>query len=93
MRRIKEFVTRKVADEILLVPTGQTAQEYNGLITLSEVGEFIWDNLEKVQNLNEMVTLITDRYDVDSQTASRDSIAFIVRLLKAGLIKPDSPEW
>ena len=55
MKIVKEFVKRNVAGQAILVPVGDTAEEFNGMITLTESAEFIWDHLEKVNSLDEMI--------------------------------------
>ena len=40
MKRTKEFIKRNIAGEIVLVPSGQTAREFNGMVTLTE--DFQW---------------------------------------------------
>ena len=47
MKRTKEFIKRNIAGEIVLVPSGQTAREFNGMVTLTETGEFIWEHIEE----------------------------------------------
>lgn len=42
MRIAKEFILREIAGECVLVPTGATTQEFNGLITMSDTARFIW---------------------------------------------------
>lgn len=93
MRKTKEFIKRDIAGEILLVPTGQTAQEFNGMITLQGIGEFIWDHLEEAQNIDELLDMIQGEYDVDRAIASGDALAFIMQLLRSGMIKPDGKDW
>ena len=93
MRKTKEFIKRDIAGEILLVPTGQTAQEFNGMITLQGIGEFIWDHLEEAQNIDELLDMIQGEYDVDRATASGDALAFIMQLLRSGMIKPHGKDW
>ena len=41
MRIAKEFILRDIAGECVLVPTGATTQEFNGLITMSDTAKFI----------------------------------------------------
>ena len=41
MKRTKEFIKRNIAGEIVLVPSGQTAREFNGMVPLTETAEFI----------------------------------------------------
>ena len=38
MKRTKEFIKRNIAGEIVLVPSGQTAREFNGMVTLTGTG-------------------------------------------------------
>ena len=47
MKRFGEFVKREISGEILLIPIGKTAEAFNGIITLSEVGDFIWEHIEE----------------------------------------------
>lgn len=48
MKIVKEFILREIAGECVLVPTGATSQEFNGMITISDTAKFIWENIEKV---------------------------------------------
>lgn len=40
MKIAKEFILREIAGECVLIPTGTTTQEFNGLITLSETAKW-----------------------------------------------------
>lgn len=93
MKHTKEFIKRHIAGEIILVPAGETAGEYNGMITLTETGEFIWDHIEETENFNELVTMITTAYDIDQETAAQDASVFIMQLLRAGMIRPQGINW
>lgn len=88
MKIVKEFVLREIAGEAILVPTGKTSQEFNGMITLSATAQVIWENLEKVDSMEELVKLITDEFEVDEETAKQDTFQFVVELMKAGFIEP-----
>jgi len=88
MKIAKEFILRDIAGEFVLVPTGATTQEFNGLITLSETGKFIWENMEKADSLKEMVGLILEEYEIDEETAVKDTVQFIGQLVQAGFVVP-----
>ena len=47
----KRFILRKVAGENILVPVGNTALTFNGLVTLNESGAFLWKHMEKNRDL------------------------------------------
>lgn len=50
----KRFVLRKVAGENILVPVGNTALTFNGLVTLNESGAFLWKHMEKNRTREEL---------------------------------------
>lgn len=87
MRIIKEFIMRTIAGETILVPTGATAEEFNGMLTLTETAKVIWENLEKVDSLDEMAHVLTEQYEVDEETAKQDAAALISELLRTGFIE------
>ena len=87
MKIVKEFILRDIAGECVLVPTGETTQEFNGLITLSDTARCIWENLEKVDSTKEMVDLILEEYEIDEQTALRDTVQFVSQLVQTGFIE------
>ena len=60
MKIVKEFILREIAGECVLVPTGATSQEFNGMITISDTAKFIWENIEKVDSLEEMIRMVLD---------------------------------
>lgn len=93
MKKIAEFEKRVVADEIILIPTGKTAEGFHGLITLSEVASFIWDHLEEVQSFEELLKLIMENYETDQQTAAKDIVEFLNQLLRVGIIRPTDKNW
>jgi len=87
MKIIKEFIVRDIAGECVLVPTGATTQEFNGLITLTDTARFIWENLEKVDSTMEMAALLAENYEIDVETAAKDTYQFVAQLLQAGFIQ------
>ena len=50
MKIVKEFILRDIAGEYVLVPTGETTQEFNGFITITDTAKFIWENIEIKRN-------------------------------------------
>ena len=43
----KEFILREIVGEAVLIPTGATAAQFNGLMSVNELGKFIWENYER----------------------------------------------
>lgn len=86
MRIKKEFILREIAGEYILIPTGTTTQEFNGLITINDVAAFVWKNIEKVNSVDELISMVLDEYDVDEDVARNDIEEFIQQLKKAEMI-------
>lgn len=93
MKRIGEFVKREISGEILLVPTGRTAESFNGIITFSEVGNFIWEHLEEVESFDALLNLILEEYDIDKDTLAKDTSDFLNQLFRSGMIHSESERW
>lgn len=73
----KEFILREIMGDVVLVPINQSTSQFNGLITVNELGKFIWENLEKVQDENDLLQLILDEYEVDRDVAKKDLDEFL----------------
>ena len=86
MKIIKEFILREIAGECILVPTGKTSQEFNGMITLSDTARFIWENIERADSFEELVKMMLEEYEIDEETAKRDAYIFIDQLLASGFV-------
>ena len=80
MKVSKDFILREIADECMLVPTGSAAARFNGLITLNELGAFIFRTLEQEHSRESLLNKILDAYDVDPETAGADLDAFLQQL-------------
>lgn len=87
MKIKKEFVLRKIAGEYILVPVGNTAMEFNGLITLNEVGAFLWEKLQQQIELDQLVDAVLDEYEIDRETAGLDVEEFVENLRKAEILQ------
>ncbi len=86
--KIKDgFVKREIAGSYIVVPVGNTIEEFNGMITLNESGSFFWDCFKKDITLEQAVKMVTDEYDIDPQTAAKDIENFIELLKTNNLLE------
>lgn len=88
MKIVKEFICREIAGEYVLVPTGDTAQEMNGMISINESAKFMWENVEKASSYEELVAMVLAEFEVEEELARRDVAAFLNDSLKYGFIEP-----
>ena len=47
MKATKDMILREVAGEHILVPTGEAAIQFQGVITLNDSGLLIWNRLQE----------------------------------------------
>ena len=82
-----EYVMREVMGETLLIPVGETALAFNGMITLDPVGALIWTSLESGLSKDEILSKILANFAVDETVASADLDEFLAQMEKAGLLQ------
>lgn len=80
---------RNIAGDIVIVPVGETALSYNGMITTTSTGAALWQALEKGCDREELIQLLLDRYEVDYDTAAADTDEFLKNLKEHGMIQED----
>lgn len=80
---------REIAGDYIIIPTGKTVLEFNGLITVNEVGVSIWNMLQKEVTFDKLVQGILDEYDVEEQVAREDIREFLDKLIAGGILKAD----
>ena len=68
----KQLVKREIAGDVILVPVGDASLTLQGLLTLNETGELLWDTLPNAAD--------EEAYEVDEATAQADVHAFMARL-------------
>lgn len=85
--KIKEgFMLRNFGEDYIVVAVGDDADNFNKLITLNNVGAFIYEQLNKDITFEEICKRVLDKYDIDSNTAQTDVKAFLTNVRKAGLL-------
>ena len=83
------FVMRDIAGDIVIVPVGETALSYNGMITVTSTGAAIWQTLERDCDRETIIQTLLDRFDVDYDTAAADTDEFLMNLKSHGLLEED----
>ena len=89
MKVDKEFVLREIAGDYIIIPTGKTVLEFNGLITVNEVGVDIWKMLQEEVTFEDLVKGILNEYDVEEEVAREDIQEFLDTLINGGILVKD----
>ena len=83
----RDIVSRKIADEVILVPIRQNVGDLENIYTLNEVGAFIWDLIDGKRQAKEIKEMIVEAFDVSPEEAEKDLIEFLLKLEKIGGIE------
>lgn len=86
MKIEKSFVLREIAGEYIIVPTGSTALDFNGLITVNEVGMFLWNLLQSEVTMEDLIRKTMEEYEVDRETVKGDIEEFLEKLKANGIL-------
>lgn len=89
MKIDKKFVLREIAGEYIIIPTGKTALDFNGLITVNEVGVSLWNLLQNEITFEGLVQGILDEYEVEADVAREDIQEFLDALTEGGILTED----
>ena len=61
MRVDDGFVLREIAGDYVIIPTGKTVLDFNGMITVNEVGVSIWKMLQEETTFENIVKRSEER--------------------------------
>ncbi|MCL2694834.1 MAG: PqqD family protein [Clostridiales bacterium] len=86
MKHKPDFVLQQVADTHVVVPVGEQALAFNGILTLNGTGAFLWQQLDEDVDIPALIQALRAAYEVDEQTALADVAAFITALSENNLL-------
>lgn len=81
------FAKRNIAGSEIVVPVGENASKFNGMITLNETGSFFWDCLSQETTKEEVVEKVLEIYEVGREKAEADFDKFTAMLRENGLLE------
>lgn len=84
------MVTRQIAGETLLVPIRSQVADMQNIFALThDSAEYIWQQLDGKQNLEQIHQGIMDNFQVENRQSLSDLQEFISQLLDAGIIEEE----
>ena len=84
--RSRGIVARTIAGETILVPVTRRAQDM-GLLTLNEVGSFVWERLASAQDVDALTRSVCEHFVVSPDEARSDLEPFVAQLHDTGCIE------
>jgi hypothetical protein len=83
-----DFVFRRIADEIILVPVRRNMGDLESIYSLNETAARVWELLDGRRTLGDLVATLVQEFEVAPGTAETDLRSLLGQLTEAGAIHP-----
>lgn len=81
------YLLREVAGQFIVVPVGNQAISFNGIITLNKSGKVIWEVMQKETSKDEIIHALKEVFEVSDEVAMKDVNTFIETLKTHSLVE------
>jgi hypothetical protein len=85
-KKSDSIVSRRIADEFILVPIRQNVGDLESISTLNEVAARIWELIDGKKKV-EIKDKIVEEFEVTPQQAEKDLIEYLKQLKKINAIE------
>ncbi|MBI4230879.1 MAG: PqqD family protein [Planctomycetes bacterium] len=85
-RRSDNVVSRRILDEVVLVPIYQELADDQAIFTLNEIGARIWDLVDGRRTVEEIRRTLLEEYDVGPERLDADLSRVFAQLLEIGAL-------
>ena len=83
----KGYTLRKFLDEYLVIPVGLSQEEEMKTGILNPTGEVLWKALQKDATFQDLLTAVTEEFEVPEEEAAKDIEEFLEQLEKYGFLE------
>ncbi len=88
MKAKNGFNLRTVCGENIVVAEGEENIDFSNIISMNESSAYLWKNIQgKDFEVKDLVNLLTEMYDVDEETATRDAQVLVDQWKQAEIIE------
>ena len=85
--RNPDFIFRKIADELVLVPIRQDVASMDSIYTLNSVGAFIWERLAEPASQADIQLAVLGEYEADQEILMADLARFLGEMTAIGAVR------
>ena len=85
-KKDESMVTRKIADEVILVPVKQNVVDMRCMYTLNEVGSRIWELINGGTSVKAIASVLAQEYKVEAGQVEGDILDFLRQLEEIGAV-------
>ncbi len=83
----QSIVSRKIADEVILVPIRRNVGDLESIYNLDEIGARIWDLIDGKKKIKEIKAILLEEFNATDEQLTSDLKDYIGQLEAIGGIK------
>ena len=83
------FILKNVVGDQIVMPTGENIAAFNGALLLNSVSAYVWEKLQNPVSREDLLAAVTDKFEVDEETAAKDLDALLEKLKGFGVIEDE----
>ena len=88
MKVKKGFKLRNVCGEYIVVAEGVENIDFSRVISLNDSAAYLWQNIhDKDFTADDMAAVLLEEYEIDKETATKDSENLIAQWKDAGMVE------
>ena len=85
--RNEQFISRRIADEFLLIPVANQLNGDNWLFVLNEVGARIWELIDRDRSVQQIGQRLLEEFDTTPKQLEEDLLRLLDQLQELGAIE------
>ncbi len=87
MKRNENYVVKELMGSYVLVPLGEAAIDFNGVITLNETAKIMWESANGDFTEQDLAAALIKQYGIDEATAKAAVESFLNTMKEEGCIE------
>jgi len=87
VRKSENIVSRKIADEYILVPIVASAADVESIFNLNETGAAVWEKIDGKKSIRYIIEEIKKEFEDEGNQIENDVISFIGEMTEARLVE------
>lgn len=82
------YKVREIAGEHVVIMQGRLGADMTRVIALNETSLLLWNSLQQKEfEIEDIVSVLTENYDVDPQVALKDATVWVEKLKECKLVE------
>lgn len=86
MKLNDKFILKEMSGVYVLIPFGEKALDFNGVVTINESAKFLYEQCSKEIDKTTLILRLKSEYAVDEKTAEETVEMFIKQMIEVGCI-------